>query len=249
MDIQNIIQTMISVYTKSKEDDYVAKIIKSIPSGGDSSFTNKVGKGGKIKDFNFPHNTPLHLFARTLALSKFTQAITQNKINPDFHCPIKVYRAMNLPNSKRVIVQPVPFSTTWNLKFAMSWMEKSGCCIYEITVAFDTFLPLSVPSGSTSKFKRFALNQSQEEVILPPCKLTKKGEYIITMGKKSVRVITCIATRLLPTEIVDCYPEKYKTELLKVVHSKGWMNEKLLQYYDCEVGEGCEGGDDEPEWA
>ena len=256
MDLSNIAQSLEKIYKKSKEDSYIAKIIRAIPSGGDSSFTNKVGHDGLVLDYNFQNNTPAHLFARTMAICKYMQELSLINVDNDMILPIKVYRSVNLPvDYKDDIVQPVPFSTSWNMDFAVNWTVGS-CCVYEITVPFDTFLPLSVPSTASEKLRQLGLNQSQEEVILPPCILSTRDEYVFETESKRVRVVRCDAVRLTPLEMVQYYPEKYRAELEKAVKSsdfKGWINERLIQYYDYEGNEEFETREEDedeeiPEW-
>jgi hypothetical protein len=258
MDIKNICENMVRIYRQTRDtEDYISKILLAISSGGASSFTNKVGIDGMIINETGVCNASTHLFARVMALCRYTQELVQtNKypINPVFKRPIKVFRAVNLPTdfSNDPFVQPVPFSTTWNRNFAIDWLSsENGCCIFEITVNYDTFLPLSLPGEVDSPLKQYSLNQSQEEVVLLPSVLSKTGEYTIVRNGRSIRVIECIATRISPSDMIRYYPAHIRILLRDAVASgnlDGWINRKLLEYYSCEftVEEDTE---TEPEWA
>jgi hypothetical protein len=190
-----------------------------------------------VKDYDYHHNNPLHLFARAIALCKYMQSLVETSESPilesDFY-PIKVYRAINLPDFvDDILVEPVPFSTTWNMDFALGWTV-DVCCVFEINVTFNTILPLSLPIVS-----EFSLNQEQEEVVLPPCRLVKKGQYLRTFQGKYITVIQCDAVRLSPMEMIDFYPKKYIKTLAHAMATdlNGWINHKLFEYYDYEGGE------------
>jgi hypothetical protein len=232
MDVEKICKKMVKISTTSKEDSYISKLIRSIVSGGDSSFTNKVDQYGMVKDFSYANNNPMHLFARSLKLCKFMEELD---IDIFYKFPIKLYRSVNLKELPRHnIIQPLPFSTTWNRTIALDWTDLN-CSLFEITVKFGTILPLSIPSEvDHDELKRISLNQVQEEVVLPPCRLKLLSRYQIQTIDKNVDIIECEAIRLTPKEMIEFYPEKYKNTLYKSINSIGWVDEKLLQYYDVE---------------
>ena len=241
MDVKNLCEKMVKTSIKSKDNDYLATIIRTISSGGDSSFTNKVGKNGMVNDYVYPNNNPTHLFARSLHLCKFMEDLDLSsdfKLNDDYKLPITVYRTVNFQSESAdiVLAHPIPFSTSWNKNIAIDWLENT-CCVFEIIVRFNSILPLSIPSEINNiNVKNIAINQIQEELVLPPCRFQQLSEYVIENGENKVRVIVCEAHRLSVTEMIDFYPKKYKRELLQISNdaTSGLINEKLLQYYEVE---------------
>jgi hypothetical protein len=258
MDIKHICENMVRAYHQSRDtEDYISKILLTISSGGSSSFTNKIGTDGMIINETGVCDSSVHLFARVMALCKYIQELVQtnkHQISPMFKLPIKVFRAVNLPAGflNDTFIQPVPFSTTWNRNFAIDWLtDDDGCCIFEITVNYDTFLPLSLPNEVDSPLKQYALNQTQEEVVLPPSVLSKTGEYTITRDERQIRVIECVANRTPPLEMIRYYPEHARPILREAVTSgklDGWINQKLLEYYNSEYGCDLHDEEAEPEW-
>lgn len=236
MDASYIYSLMVQIKAMSEDqDNYTSKIISAIPEGGEHSFTNKVRDGKVIPD---SRENLFILFAMTYNLIKFSEQISQNPKLPDknFYQPIVVYRAINLEDAHiGHKIQPVPVSASWDRDFAINWVSNL-CCVYEITVDFPTFLPFSTPKDD-SIFKRMAINQVQKEVILPPCRLVKTGEYIhITKDGKKVRFIVCTAKKLLMSTVANCYPEAERKIIKnKLKHRRdinGWVNEILYNHYD-----------------
>ena len=133
------------------------------------------------------------------------------------------------------IVQPIPFSASWSRDFAVNWIDNRFCCVFEITVDFNTFLPLSIPSNiHDPELKRKCVNQSQQEVFLPPCRLIKTGEYIIEKDGARTKIVQCNAKKLSKNQLAKHYPENVRKRIRSQSKAKtldDWINEKLFEYY------------------
>ena len=253
MDVTNVCDKIEEIFSTVSEQSYLSNIIRTISSGGDSSFTNKVGRNGMILPYSYQNNNPSHLFARTLRLCQFMEKIETSRISRECKRPLKLYRAVHMAPFD-VTYSPLPFSTSWNRDFTINWAVEE-CCILEITVDFDTILPLSLPNEvDNPDIKRMALNQSQEEVVLPPCRFQKTSSYKIVTPDKTVNVIVCNATRLSPIEMVRFYPDEYKSEIMSALKLQkslfeGWINKKLLVYYESDIDEYySDDNEEEPQW-
>lgn len=254
MDVSNLCDKISEIYATVSEQTYISNILRTISSGGDSSFTNKVGRRGRIIPFSYHNNNPTHLFARSLRLCQFMSEIDTFSINKECKRPLKLYRAVHMEPFE-ISYNPIPFSTSWNRDFTIEWAVEE-CCILEITVKFDSILPLSLPSEVENPgIKQIALNQAQEEVVLPPCRFEKKSGYTIVTPTKTVNVIVCDATRLTPRQMIEFYPDENKEELIRAFEpddsiKDGWINKKLLSYYESETAEyDSDENEEEPEWA
>ena len=228
MDIDYIKSLIIDI-NKQREngESYITKMINTIPEGGEDSFSSKVGPTGIIQT-----SKPESLFARSLAITAYMEQLVDKKVR----MPLILYRGTELLSTHLGhIVQPVPFSATWNRDFAIEWINKKACCVFEITVGFNTFLPLSIPEEiHDAILKRKCVNQSQQEVFLPACRLIKTGEYIIEKNGTRTRIIQCTAKKLAKNQLSRYYPENIKKQIKAISKRKdlqGWINEKLFEYY------------------
>jgi hypothetical protein len=224
--ICNIISKTTKLLRESRES-YISQIIESIPEGRPSdSFTGQLDENGKVKEKN--REKGFQLFARTVELMRYMKKLGKNvKIEP-----IIVYRSINMEEVGDIVSQPVPFSTTWEMDFAFEWTTGT-CCVFEIVVDFSTFLPLSIPKNTTCHSRQLLINQQQYEVVLPPCKLVKTGEYRLRRKGRTIRVIKCLAIRLNIPEIISAYPQKTINGIYKNLKedADGFINEQLTNFY------------------
>ena len=161
-----------------RDEDSIFHIVRNITAG---TFTNKMNPDGS--GFFKPGEDLVKLFNRTLIFYNWTKSLTEHKFgtfDPNDRAAISaeqvtLYRHVNISaaNAVRNVVQPIPMSCTWDLGFAIRWMQSLPCCICEMTIpSTAVFLPLSLPPPAFAEISRIPLNQPQYEVTVAPCILT-----------------------------------------------------------------------------
>jgi len=174
----------------SQDDDTIYHIVRNIASGG--SFTNKMnGDGNGV----FRPGVNLEKLLQSASIFyNWTKGLNENKFNRHFTPvdqaailgeQVTLYRHVRISpaNAVRNMIQPIPMSCTWDIDFAIGWMQSHGCCICEMTIpSTDVFLPLSMPPPAPAGVSPIPLNQSQYEVTVAPCILTYTNTRMHTDG-------------------------------------------------------------------
>lgn len=182
--IQSIIEAIDKFEFRNMEmgEDTIYHIVRNIVSGG--SFTNKMDPTGNGR---FDPSVDLDkLLGTTRSFFHWTKGVNASKfkkLSPDEQAEIRkepmiVYRHVRLSaaNAVKNMIQPIPMSCTWDINFAIGWMQSHACCVYEITFpSTDVFLPLSLPPPHPQGISKVPLNQPQYEVTVAPCILTYMG--------------------------------------------------------------------------
>lgn len=162
----------------SKEEDTIYHIVRNIASG---IFTNKMNGNGN--GFFKPGENLDKLLTSSLIFYNWTKGLNESKFKkftPVDQAAIRIeqvtlYRHVKISplNAVRNMMQPIPMSCTWDIDFAIGWMQSHPCCMCEITIpSTDVFLPLSMPPPAPADMSPVPLNQSQYEVTVAPCILT-----------------------------------------------------------------------------
>ena len=98
----------------------------------------------------------------------------------------------------RYIIQPIPFSTTFNHEFAIRWGKNKPCCMFIIKVPFDyPVFYLADPKDNSPSF----INHTQYEITLPPSVISITNSFEFE-GKTIV--IGCIKNQI-PLEMLLSY--------------------------------------------
>jgi len=162
----------------SQEEDTIYHIVRNITSG---TFTNKMNENGN--GFFKPGENLDKLLQSALIFYNWTKGLNESKFRkftPVDQAAIRIeqvtlYRHVKISplNAVRNMMQPIPMSCTWDIDFAIGWMQSHPCCMCEITIpSTDVFLPLSMPPPAPADMSPVPLNQSQYEITVAPCILT-----------------------------------------------------------------------------
>ena len=216
-------------------------LFKSIRSGG--AFTNKLDTNGK-----FINNIDLEeLFINTKIyynLAKLTRDYVMSFMSPETNVEfinkkIKVYRFIQVSDYQKGYLQPIPISCTWNIDFSKEWAGERNCCILEIYIdLYSLFISTSLPffgidpkatfydyTNSNNPKRLFILNQSQYEVILPPCVIIPISLREEPSYNGSIKVVSCEAYQLDENSLDNAF---------KIVKQNGVLfdpsNQSQLEY-------------------
>ena len=163
-------------------DDNKAKMYRSIRSGGSSSFTNKINDEGVIDLSEQETNDLITRVYDYYALAN----LINGPILPKQEEFVHVYRSVKKGIDLDSINQPIPFSCSWDVNFPLyKWGGNKGTHdVLEIKIKTNTnFLSTSYPGNLSDLPDDINIsNQEQLEVMLPPCRLTKIGEYETTLS-------------------------------------------------------------------
>jgi hypothetical protein len=201
-----------------EEKNPIFHIVRNIASGG--SFTNKINGDG----FFTPGINLANLLHNARVFYNWTKGLNASKLkkfSPDDQDEIRreqvtLYRHVRISpaNAIRNMIQPIPISCTWDINFAIGWMQSNGCCICELMIpSTDVFLPLSMPPPEPAGERSpIPLNQPQYEVTVAPCILTyintrmhPNGTTIYTYNARTCANLAEVDTNFNTVERNGCF--------------------------------------------
>ena len=192
-----------------------------------AGFTGLLESNGEIKKDFLEENGSKHLIEQYYKFFKYMYNIYPQSIrdnNKDFYYVFRHAEILHL-NKGDKIIQPIPFSTSYDPLFSLVWGDDKVCCLFIIKVPLNypvVFLssPLYDPYQyglSNDSFSSGYINQGQREITLPPSVL--KINNIISISEYTL--VFCEIDKMIPFTILDKYltDKKYSDFLESAINS------------------------------